>query len=89
MKVNKWHLKAVAIASCIAFNGDTIAASLKDEYKSSSPYTGRSVEDDKLICLPSSSRTYFSIGDTNNVSSIAITTGYGSGNLILYTKSGG
>ncbi|MCG7547553.1 PPC domain-containing protein [Pseudoalteromonas sp. Of7M-16] len=89
MKANLWKYGAVLAAYCAVNQGVAWAANLDKACQDQDPFLGRTVQNGQTVCLPNNSRTYLSIGNTSNVSSFSITTGYGSGDLNLYAKNGG
>ncbi|WP_238937628.1 collagenase [Pseudoalteromonas sp. S16_S37] len=62
---------------------------LVDSCASESPFTGRTITNGDTVCLPDSSSRYLTIANANQYNSVAISTGYGSGDLSLYAKNGG
>ncbi|CAH9049830.1 hypothetical protein PSECIP111951_00047 [Pseudoalteromonas holothuriae] len=66
-----------------------LAQQLEDSCQTESPYGGRNLTNGDTVCLFDQSTRYLSIANSNQHDSIAISTGYGNGNLDLYARNGG
>ena len=68
------------------------ALSMPDACATEAPFTGTTVSDGDVICLPdggSNFINYVAIGNSDAYNSIAVSTSHGGGNLSLYVKNGG
>ena len=69
--------------------GGGTGAPLPNECGISTPITSGRLEDGQAKCLGAGSTIWLSMGDVDAQSSVAITTGHGTGNLDVYYSNGG
>ena len=74
-----------------AENSEPLAqsGSMPDACATESPFTGNTLANGDVVCLPDAGINYLTIGDTSSYNSLAISTGHGGGDLSLYVRNGG
>jgi len=63
-------------------------ATLNDTCKDQSAFTGNQLSSGKSVCLSDSTINYFYIPNVSDHNSLTITTGYGTGDISIYTQNG-
>ncbi|TDF39212.1 collagenase [Alteromonadaceae bacterium M269] len=70
--------------------GDPTPTNMPDACQNNPPFEGRNLVDGQAVCMPATSKhASFSIPNSNEYDSIAISTSHGIGNLTLAAKNGG